>query len=123
MAGSTLNTRNVTQHAFGNSTLATIVMVNAFGGPAPANPIANNRLAIFGIIITVGAAETITIQDTTGQALSQAFNLPAGGSIVLDPMNNGDFWWESPNAGAGLQIVQSVGGTALGYDVWWNPSI
>ena len=119
MASGTLNTRSATIHSFGNSTAGTAVIVPAFTLQPPASPNRYSRASIFALLITVSAAETITIQDTTGAALSQAIQLVANGSICLDMLSNGDMWWQGA-PGAGLQIVQSVPGTALGYDVWWN---
>jgi len=121
MAGSTLNTRPVALHTFGNQTGTTIGIINSFGSTAfagaPANPAAFQRVGIYAVLLTVAAATGVTVQDTNSVALSQTFLLPANGSIALDMMSSGDPWWQ---AGPGLGIKLVLGtSTTVGFDVYW----
>ena len=112
MASGTLNGRSVLNHAFGNTTGTSVPLVSAIAG---------QRAGIYALLITVSAAATVTVQDTTGAALSQGFQLPANGSIALDVTANGDPWFQS-QAGRGLQLALSASAT-VGYDVYWLPSV
>jgi hypothetical protein len=122
MAAGTLNQRSSLIHTFGVATGTTLIVVNASGGAAPANPAANQRIGIYKLIAVVSAAATFVVQDTTGAAISGTYNLPANGSVVLDVSVNGDPWYQTVNAGAGLQIVLGTSVT-LGYDVYWLPTV
>jgi hypothetical protein len=113
-----MNTRSAVQHAFGTVTGTTITVLSAanFIAVFPAS----YRWAIYRLAVTVGAAPgTLTIQDTVPTSLSQAFQLAANGSIVLDMPVNGDFWWQTANPGTGIQFTMSAS-TTVGFDVWWN---
>lgn len=121
MGAITLNSRPQLLHVFGNTTTSPAALVNAAGGAAPAVP-AGQRAGIFRVLITLSVAGSITIQDTTGAALSQTFNLAANGSVVLDMPDNGDPWWQSAQ-GLGLQIAFTGASANLGWDVYWYPTV
>jgi hypothetical protein len=120
MGGVTLNSRSQLMHAFGNVTGTAIPVLTAanFLLQAP-NP--GQRCGIYRLITTVLAATTLTIQDTTPTALSQAIQLAANGSIVLDMPDNGDFWWQGA-IGQGIQFTLGTS-TTCGFDVWWYPTV
>lgn len=96
-------------HAFTNASTATIAIV-------PATPA--RRVCIYRMVLTNAAAATATLQDTSGAALSQQFQLPAGTvPTILETQQNGDPWW-STTAGLGVQLGQ--GGTVnIGVDLWY----
>jgi|SRR5579871_955465 len=98
-------------HVIVNSSLTTIPVVAA---------VATQRVSIFKMILTIGTpAINITIQDTAGAALSQAFQLAVNGAIVVDVPNNDEPWWNS-GTGLGIQLVQSSSGTTpIGLDLWY----
>jgi hypothetical protein len=115
MAGTTLNTRLTLLHAFGTTTGTTIPVVAATVVPT------GQRVGIYRMLVTLSAAATLTVQDTSGTTLSQAFQLPANGSIALDVSANGDAWWQAqPNLG--LQFLLSASATC-GFDVWWLATV
>lgn len=105
-----LRTISECAHAFGNASTATIAVV-------PATP--GKRVCIYRMIMTNAAAATVTLQDTSGAALSQQFQLPAGTvPTILETQDNFDPWW-STTAGLGIQLAQ--GGTVnIGYDCWFQ---
>lgn len=108
-----LRTTSECLHAFGNASTATIAVL-------PATP--SKRVCIYRMILTNAAAATVTLQDTSGSALSQTFQLPAGTvPTILETQNNGDPWW-STVAGLGIQLAQA-GTVNIGYDFWYilNP--
>ena len=106
-----LRTRSECAHAFGNAATATIAMVPAVPG---------QRVAIYRFMLTNGAtAVAVTIQDTTGAALSQAMNLGANQlPLWLETQSNGDFWWIT-NPGVGVQLGHS-GTVNLSFDIWYQ---
>lgn len=126
MASGTLNTRPTLLHSFGTVTGTTIGVINAFGSSAfagqPAVPAANQKWGIYRMLVTLSAAATVTIQDTVPTSLSQAFQLPANGSIALDVSGNGDPWWQASANGLGGQLLLSASVTC-GFDVWWMPTV
>jgi hypothetical protein len=95
------------------------VIVNSSAGTTPVvAAVATLRVYIYKMILTIGTpAITMTIQDTAGVALTQAFQLAAGGSVTIDVPNNQEPWWNS-NTGLGIQFVQS-GTTPYGLDLWY----
>jgi hypothetical protein len=96
-------------HVFGSASTGTIALVAA---------VAVKRVYVYRMILTLATpAVTITLQDTASAAMSQPFQLLAGGSVTLDTPINGDPWWQS-GAGLGVQLGQS-GTTVIGYDVWY----
>jgi len=125
MAGGTLNSRSVLTHTFGNATGTSVGLVNAFGSTAFANMPAlgsrNERAGVYALLVTVSAAVTLTVQDSAGTPLSQAFQLAANGSIALDVTSNGDPWFQS-SPGLGLQLALSASAT-VGFDVYWMPTL
>ena len=102
-------------HAFGTTTGTTIAVIPAASVPA------GQKCGVYRMLVTLSAAATLTIQDTSSATLSQAFQLPANGSIALDVSDNGDPWWQA-SAGLGLQFLLS-GPATCGFDVWWLPSV
>ena len=97
-------------HVFGGAATATIPLVAA---------VPRQRVSIYRMILTLGAtAVTVTIQDTTGAALSQALQMAANGAIVLDVSEEGEPWWVSA-PGLGVQLGQS-GTTQINYDIWFR---
>lgn len=95
-------------HVFGNGSTATIAVLAATPG---------RRVCIYRFILTNAAAATVTLQDTSGAALSQQFQLPTGTMpTIMETQQNGDPIW-STAAGLGIQLAQ--GGTVnIGYDMW-----
>jgi len=115
MAAGTLNSRSVLQHGFGNVTGTTVPLVPVASVPA------GQRIGVYALLVTVSAAVTVTVQDSGGGALSQAFQLAANGSIALDVNANGDPWFQA-GPGMGLQLALSASAT-VGFDVYWLPTI
>jgi hypothetical protein len=96
-------------HVIVNSSAGTIAVVAASPG---------KRVYVYKMIVTVGTpAITLTLQDTAGTALSQAFNLAVNGAITIDVPNNAEPWWNTI-VGTGIQFVQS-GTTPVGIDLWY----
>jgi hypothetical protein len=91
------------------SECAHAIVNSAAGGALATVPaVSGTRVGIYRMILTTPAATIVTIQDTTGAALSAPFAFGAsGGSITLDTPINGDPWWVSPN-GRGIQINSSA---------------
>lgn len=103
-----LRTALATRHAFGSTATATTVIVPATAG---------KLVTIYRMILTVGSpAVTVTLQDTSGAALSQPFAFSAGAWLICDLSYDGEPWWQT-TLGLGFQIAQS-GTTTIGYDVW-----
>jgi hypothetical protein len=98
-----------TFHVMGSSAAATFPVVTA-------TP--QQRVAIYRMILTIAApAVNVTIQDNSGAALSQTFQLAANGAIILDDPFNGEPWFTTA-AGRGVQITQS-GTSTIAYDFWY----
>lgn len=96
-------------HVKGTASTATIALVSAVSG---------QRAGIYRMILTLGSpGVTVTIQDTSGAALSQPMQIGAGGAMVLDTPINGDPWWQS-TPGLGLQLGQS-GTTPIAFDAYY----
>lgn len=107
-----LRTFSECSHAFGNAATATIAVVPAVPG---------RRVAIFRLAISNAAVVGATIQDTTGAAISQQFQLPASNMpMIMETQSNNDPWWVS-SPGTGVQIAQS-GTVNIGFDVWYIQS-
>jgi hypothetical protein len=99
-----------TNHVFGTAATATIALVPA---------VARQRVAVYRMMLTLGSpAVTVTLQDTSSAALSQAMQIVANGAIILDISWDGEPWWMT-GLGLGLQLAQS-GTTSIGYDVWYR---
>jgi hypothetical protein len=97
-------------HVFGSAATATIALVPA---------VARQRVSVHRMILTLGAtAVTITIQDTSPAALSQAIQMAANGAIILDLSWDGEPWFTTA-PGLGLQLAQS-GTTNIGFDIWYR---
>jgi hypothetical protein len=82
---------------------------------------AGQSIAIFGLALTgefgtVGTP-TAALQDTSGGALSQTFQVSGPVNLLL-PMSLLSPYWVAP-LGLGVQIVQS-GTITIGYDVWYT---
>jgi hypothetical protein len=96
-------------HAKGNSTAGTIILVP---------PVAGQSVAIYRLLLSISSpAVTITIQDTSGVALSHILNFGEDSGGVLDESPAGDPWWTS-GSGLGIQLEQS-GTSNVGFDVWF----
>jgi hypothetical protein len=94
---------------FSSAGIGTVVAIAA---------VASQSAAIYRMILTCAGACSVTLQDTTGVALSQVFAFGAsGGSITLDIPVNGDPWWQSV-AGRGIQINQSAA-VQVSADIWF----
>jgi hypothetical protein len=107
-------------HIKGSGTGATVAVLASF---TPSN--AQQFVSVIRMIVTVSAAGLLTLQDTTGAALSQPFNLGANGTITLDVPTTFDPWFttkDSNNAGAGLQFAQGTGANTVSWDIWYLPS-
>ena len=72
---------------------------------------------LYRMILFVGGATTITVQDTASSALSAPYNFAAAGFLVLDISINGDPWWEAA-AGKGLQL-NSSNAVQVSADIWY----
>lgn len=95
-------------HAYGNASTPTIPVVAAVPG---------KRVAIFRLALSNAAAAGLTIQDTTGAAMSQQFQLPAANMpLIMETQSNFDPWFVSA-IGTGIQLVQT-GTVNIGYDFW-----
>ena len=80
--------------------------------------VTGQRQAIYKMILTTAGAVTVTIQDTTGVALSQGFAFGTnGGSITIDIPINNEPWFGPTVAGRGLQLGLSAAVT-VSADVW-----
>jgi hypothetical protein len=101
---------NENYHVFGNAATATIPIVAA---------VAQQRVSIQRLVVTIASpAVTLIIQDSTGAALSQTFQLAVNAALVFDiAPNNGEPWWTTL-AGRGVQLAQS-GTSNIGFDCWY----
>lgn len=101
------------------SDAAHVIVNSAAGGTLPiVAAVAGVRSNLYRLILTVPAAVTVTLQDTSGAALSQPFAFgTSGGSITLDVPINGDPWWTAP-LGRGLQFNASAA-VQVSADVWY----
>jgi len=101
------------QHAIVNSAAGgTLAIVSGVTAPKP------QRVGIYRMILFVGAATTLTLQDTASNALAAPWTFGAGGgSLVLDTPINGDPWWQ---AGAGLGVqFSSTAAVQVSADIWY----
>src|SRR5208283_1187704 len=95
-----------------------IVNSAAGGTLAVVAAVANQGVGIYRMILTVPSTITVTIQDTSGAALSQPFAFGAsGGSITLDTPINLDPWWVS-SVGKGIQLNASTS-VQVSADIWY----
>ena len=109
-----LRPRSECLHSFGSGTTG----VQALVAGVPRQIVRVYRL----ILVNGSVAGTIQLQDTNNQGISQAFNLVAGGSVVLDTPINGDPWWTSDavsGMGQGIQWLSAGGVTAYAWDLWY----
>jgi hypothetical protein len=85
------------------------IVSSAAGGTLPVvSALANNRSAIYKLILVTSGAVTVTIQDTNSVALSAPYAFgTSGGTLVVDTQINGDPWWIT-GIGAGLQLNASA---------------
>lgn len=96
-------------HIFGQSTAATISLVAA---------VSTQRVYVYSFIVVIGTPSiNLTLQDTSSAAMTQAFQLLANGSFVLDYRANFEPWFSS-GTGLGIQWFQT-GTTNIGYDIWY----
>ena len=96
-------------HIFGSGATATVALIAA---------VPLMRITVHRMILTIGSpGVTVTIQDTTGAALSQPFAMAANAAMILDTPTNFDPWWQTL-VGRGMQIGQS-GTTAIGWDLYY----
>ena len=107
-----MSLRNISEafHAFGNGSTATIAAIAATSG---------RRTLIYRVVISSAAAATVTLQDTSGAALSQQFQLAANAlPLIMETQTNGDPWFITA-PGLGVQLAQ--GGTVnIGFDLWYQ---
>ena len=97
-------------HVFGSGATATIVLIPAVPG---------KRVLIQRMVVTLGSGNTnVTLQDTSGAAMSQPFQGAANELIIFNMQANGEPWWTT-SPGLGFQIGQS-GTVTIGYDVWYT---
>lgn len=110
--------------------------------------IAGNRIFVYRLLVTSSIAATFKLQDTSGNDMSQAFQLGATGGVALDVPFNYDPWWftgmQFPQGAAGVGSAQQggltganlsgqvqqgqglginfivTGGPTLGWDIWWD---
>lgn len=98
-----------TSHVFGTTAVATTVIVPA---------VVNQHVAVHRVVLTLGAtAVLVTLRDTAGNPISQAFQLTANDAMVLDMHWPGEPWFVTAN-NLGLQLFQS-GTTTINYDFWY----
>ena len=88
---------------------AHVIINTAAGGTIPVvAAVPGNRVSIYRMIITSSGAVTVTIQDTSGGALSEPFAFGTnGGAVTVDIQPNGDPWWQSA-LGLGIQLSASA---------------
>jgi hypothetical protein len=104
-------------HAIVNSAAGGTLAIT--GGGA----IAGQRVGIYRIAITVGAAVNVTVQDTGAGALSApiAFLGAAPLPFILETPINGEPLWQS-NTGLGIQLNAS-GAVQVNADIWFIPTL
>lgn len=109
-----LRSRPEALHNFGSA--------SASGVQALISAVTRQTVRVYRLILVNGStAGTIQLQDTSGNALSQAFSLISGGSVVLDTPINFDPWWSSDavlGPGQGIQW-NAVTTTAYAWDLWY----
>ena len=116
-----VRTRSEGTHIKGSGTGATVAVLASF---TPSN--AQQFVSVIRMILSATAAGIVTLQDTTGAALSQPINLAANTPLVLDLQTNLDPWFttkDSGNIGAGLQLAQGTSGNTVAWDIWYLGSI
>src|ERR1700719_8351 len=108
-----MRTRSECQHVAVNSSAANFTLVNGVAGQI---------VSVYAMILTIGAtAVQVNLEGTVTPDISQLFNLPANGSIVLDRQISGDPWWIFP-VGEGVSIEQS-GTTQIGVDLYYLQTV
>jgi hypothetical protein len=92
---------------------------SAAGGTVTIAPAAAGlRSNIYAMILTAAGAVTVTVQDTSGAAISEPFAFGTnGGAVTLDVKVNGDPWFNT-GIGLGLQFSISAAVQVSG-DVYW----
>lgn len=76
------------------------------------------RVKVYRLLLTLaGTAGTVQLTDTSGTAISQAFQLGITGGVSLDVPFNYDPWWVT-GLGVGVQFVITGAGT-LAWDIWY----
>lgn len=97
-------------HVFGNASTATVPIIAPMTSP-------DRTIAVYKLVLTASAATNITIQDTSGAALSSTIPLTGSKALILNQLDNNDPWFVTA-AGLGVQIAQS--GTAnIGFDAYY----
>jgi hypothetical protein len=92
------------------------VPVNNTGSGYLITPVADERVLLYRLAVTVSAATTVTFYDGEGgTVLSGPFNLLANGSIVLDDSGNA---WYTTSPGNGLYAVLSNGAAVIAGTAW-----
>ena len=96
-----------------------VIVNSAAGGTlAAVVAVANQGVGIYRMILTVPSAVIVTVQDTSGNALSQPFAFgSSGGSVTIDTPINGDPWWNSV-VGRGIQLNASTT-VQVSADIWY----
>lgn len=101
------------------SECAHAIIGTAAGGTVPVVPaVSAESVNLYRMLLTVTAAVSVTIQDTSGNNLSEVFTFPTnGGAIVLDTQINGDPWFSSA-VGLGMQLFVSAA-VEVNADIWY----
>jgi hypothetical protein len=116
-----LRNRPELQHSIVNSAAGgTLAISGAGAGAFP-----SQRIAVFAMAITVGAAVNVTLQDTGAVALSQPFQFlgTSPPPLVLNLLESGqgtDPRWITSANGVGIQLNAS-GAVQVSADIWWLP--
>ncbi len=93
-------------------------IVNSSSTPiVVAAAVLTQRVYVYRLILVVGGASVLTLQDTGANAVSGPLSLAVNGSIVLDVPNNNESWWNT-NTGFGLQIA-FTNAVTIGGDIWF----
>lgn len=95
------------------------IVNSATGGVVPVVPaVSGQGVAIYRMLLTAQAQVTVTIQDTAGKALSQAFVFGNnGGVVVIDDTQSGEPWWSS-KGGCGIQLFATAA-VGVSMDIWY----
>jgi hypothetical protein len=96
-----------------------VIVNSAAGGTlAIVAAVAGQGVNVYRMILTTATTVTVTLQDTSGNALSQPFAFGAnGGAVTIDDPMNGDPWWSSVT-GRGIQFNASTN-VQVSADVWF----
>ena len=90
---------------------------------AAVSAVANHRVSVYRIAITVAAAVNVTVQDTAAAALSSAFQFVGASPqpVIIGDPNNGDPLWQT-GVGLGIQIALS-GAVQTNLDIWYTQEV